>query len=292
MPATLLIEAPDGHAIGRFSGGEVAVSVSELTVGTAPRAHVHTGAGSASFRVSGWVKAGQLPVVTTRAVEVIAQHVWIAERTLVSIRGVSGDRLQIEHAAWSPLDGAFKAFTTCAALALETAAKPAWSPPGDARAYALRGASLDLYDMPQGNAVGVLRKATDQRAVLFFSREQRLGFVHLERRADIVVDAWVTERDVTALPRGETLDEPGNPVRESVARLALPGEPRVVTTSREVPLRASASDGDPSIGTIAPNTETYVVEVTAGWVSVLPKTLDVLPSEGRHFWVKRSDLSL
>jgi hypothetical protein len=288
----LLIEAADGHAIARFSGGEVALSISELTLTRAPRGRVRTGSGKASFGVSGWVNAGRLPVVTTRGVEVIARHVWIGERTAVSIRGVSGDRLEIERAASSPLDGSFKAVTTCAALAFDAEATPAWSPLGDARAYALRGASLDLYDMPQGNAIGALRKAPDQRAVLFFSREQRIGFVHVERHGDIVVDAWVAEHDVTALPRGETLDEPGNPTKASVARLALPGAPRVVTTTREVPLRASASDGDPSIGTIAPDTETYVVEVTAGWVSVLPRALDVLPPEGRHFWVKRSDLSL
>jgi hypothetical protein len=59
-----------------------------------------------------------------------------------------------------------------------------------------------------------------------------------------------------------------------------------------VPLRGAAKDGGPIIGVIEPDAEAYVIDIMAGWVSVMPKALDVVPPDGGLFWVKRSELGL
>ena len=75
------------------------------------------------------------------------------------------------------------------------------------------------------------------------------------------------------------------------ARLALPTSPRLVRAPREIPLRAVARDSEP-IGAIEAGAETYVLDVVAGWASVLPKALDVMPLENGRFWVKKEELGI
>jgi len=117
--------------------------------------------------------------------------------------------------------------------------------------------------------------------------------VHIERHADIVVDAWAKTYELSALPRGETMDQLALPsTQRGVARLAVAGTPRVVKVTREIPLRTTPRDNDAVIGTIAPDTETYVVDTMGPWVSVLPRTLDVMPPEGGQFVAKKSDIGL
>lgn len=81
------------------------------------------------------------------------------------------------------------------------------------------------------------------------------------------------------------------PAVRNPARLALPGTPRVVRTTREVPLRTAAKEGEP-VGIIESGAETYVLDVVAGWASVLPKSLDVMPIENGQFWVKKAELGI
>jgi hypothetical protein len=82
------------------------------------------------------------------------------------------------------------------------------------------------------------------------------------------------------------------PPQRGTPRLALPGNPRVVRALREVPVRGTAKDGAPIVGVIEPDAEAYVIDVMAGWVSVLPKALDVVPPDGGTFWVKKTELGL
>jgi len=243
--------------------------------------------------VRGLVDASKLPLVTTVSLPVRPGHLFIGERRGVSIQKVEKDRITVQRTASKPLEGTFSAVTTCGALSLDAGTPPGWSPPGNARGYALRQLSLELFDAPGGISIGTLKKAPDQDAVLFFSTEEQNGYVRLERHSDIVVNAWAKTYEVSALPRGETMDQLATlPTQRGVARLAVPGEPRVAKTTREIPLRAVARDNDAVIGSIAPDTETYLVDVTAGWVSVLPRALDVMPAPGGQFWAKKSDLGL
>jgi hypothetical protein len=74
--------------------------------------------------------------------------------------------------------------------------------------------------------------------------------------------------------------------------MAFPGQLRLVRSNKEVPLRNSAKDGDAVIGWIEPGADAYVLDQVAGWASVVPKTMNVLPPENGHFWAKSSDLGL
>jgi hypothetical protein len=293
LPLNTPLQGPDGRAIARFSGADAALGVSELTLSARPRARVETGAPRGSFRLRGWVDASKLPLYTAARVAIAEGHLWIGERRPVSVVGVASDKLKIQKVAAPPLEQTFTAWTTCAGLTLEPGTPPGWSPPGDARGYALHKDALELYASPQGSAVGVLYKAPGAGAVLFFGSEQSAGWVRVERHGDVSVNAWAKASELTALPRGETLDQLATlPSLRGPARLALPSEPRVVRTTREVPLRAAAKETEPLLGVIGADTETYVIDVMAGWVSVLPKAMDVMPVEGGQFWVKKTDLGL
>jgi hypothetical protein len=157
----------------------------------------------------------------------------------------------------------------------------------------LKQDSVDLFSGPQGSSVGTLFKTPGTGALLFFSNEQSGGMVHVEYHADIIVDAWARATDLTALPPGETMDQIATlPPRRGTPRLALPGNPRVVRALREVPLRGAAKDAATILGVIEPEAEAYVIDIMAGWVSVMPKALDVVPLDGGAFWVKKSELGL
>ena len=54
-------------------------------------------------------------------------------------------------------------------------------------------------------------------------------------------------------------------------------------------MRDAASDKGNVIGKIEPGTETYVLDTVAGWTSVLPKALNVMPYGEGQFWVKAGD---
>jgi hypothetical protein len=285
------LDDTSGRAIARFTGTGVALAVADFTLGSNPRARVETGSARGSFRLRGWIDAKKLPLFTQTSVPIASGHLYIDDHRGVTIQTTSADQLKIQRAATPPLDQTFSTWTKCASLELDPGTPSGWSPPGDARGFVLRKDALELFDAPGGSAVGMVYKARSSPAVLFFSNEQSGAWVHLQRHADIVVDAWAKTNELSALTRGETLDEPLTPTpTRGAAHLALANEPRVIRTSRDVPLRASAKDSAPVIGSIAPDTETYVVETMAGWVSVLPKTLEVMPAEGGGLWAKRTDL--
>ncbi|HTQ07686.1 MAG TPA: hypothetical protein VMI54_27705 [Polyangiaceae bacterium] len=287
------IQNTEGRVIGRFSGGASHVALTELTFGSTPRAQIVTGNARGTFRLRGFVAASDVPLFTTASVPVAAGHLAIAEHRRVALTSVSPDKLKIEHAAAPPLGQTFTAWTTCNALSLVPGTPSGWSPPGDARGYALRRDSLELLDAPNGAAVGVVRRAPGAPSVLFFGGEQSAGFVHVERHTDVDIDAWVRANDVAALPRGETMDQAEPPVTTAGApHLALATEPRVVRSTREVALRSETRELSPPIGVIGADTETYVIDVMAGWASVMPKAMDVIPPDGGAFWVKKSELGL
>ncbi len=287
------IQSTGGRVIGRFSGVATHLAVTELTFASPPRARVTTGNALGSFRLHGYVAARDLPLFTTASVPIAAGHIAIGERRSVRVTGVSPDKLKIEHTAAAPLGRTFTAWTTCSALSLDPGTPPAWSPPGDARGYALKKDALELLDGPNGAAVGAVYRAPGAASVLFFGGEQSGGFVHVERHADIVIDAWALASELSALPRGETLDQAEPAVTTHGApHLALATEPRVVKPVHEVTLRAEARELEPPIGVIGADTETYVIDVMAGWVSVMPKSMDLLPPESGAFWAKKADLGL
>ena len=292
FPAITPLLNAQGRAIARFTGTPVLLAVTAFTRGDSPRAELETGGARGSFRLRGLVETKKLPLFTTENVPVAAGHLSIAAHRGVSVVATSPDKLKIEYQAPLPLAQTLSAWTSCATLALEPGTPNGWAPPSDARGFALRKDALELFDAPNGDAVGVLRKAPSARAVLFFSAEQSGAWVHIQRHSDVLVDAWAKASDLSPLPRGELIDEPLAPVRTQAVRNSFATEPRSVRTTREVPLRAHAKDDDALVGSIAPDTETYVVEIMAGWASVSPKTLEIMPPDAGALWAKKSDLGL
>ena len=294
FPANTVIQNPEGRAIARFSGAESAVSVTDITLASAARARIETGSGRGNVRVRGFVDAKQLPAYTTQSVPIFAGHLWIGAHRSVAISGATADgKIKVQKIATMPLRQTFTAWTSCSALTLSPGTPPGFSPAGDARGYVLKKGTIELFDAPNGNSVGALSKAPELSGVLFFSSESSGGWVHVEHHGEIDADGWARSSDLSALPRGETMDELFRaPPSPGPARLAVPGTPRVVRVTKDVPLRAAAKDTELPIGLLEPDSEVYVMDIMAGWVSVMPKALEVIPPDGGQFWVKKSELGI
>jgi hypothetical protein len=292
LPMNTLITDALGRPVARFTGAETTVTVAGLSTATPARARVETGTGQGGFRVRGFLDAQKLPIATKADVPVSVGHVWIGARRNVAVVSVAPDKLKLEKKVQTPLQQTFSTWATCGSLTLEPGVPPGWSPAGDARGYVLRASSLELYDLPRGTVVSVLVKAPDVSGVLFHSLEQTGEWVHIEYHGEVVVNGWARASALSALARGETMDQlASSPSTRGAARLALPGSPRLVRAPREIPLRSAAKEGEP-IGVIDSGAETYVVDVVAGWASVLPKALDVMPPETGQFWVKKEELGI
>lgn len=295
MPVDLPIYDEAGQVVARFSGGKSPLAASEFPSDASGRAKVETALGSGGFKIRGYVEASKIPLYTSYSVPVVTGHIWIRPNQAVTFVAGAPGKLKVQKAVTMPLHQTFSAWAPCSGLALSAGPPPGWDVPGDARGYVLKRDSLELFDdgAPGATLVATLRRSPAADGVLFFSTEQRGGFVHIVYQGQVTIDGWARSSDLSALPRGETMDQQAPPVvRRNAPRLGLANTPKVVKPTREIPLRVSAKDTAPVIGVIEPGTETYVMDVMAGWASVLPQSLHVTPPEGSHFWVKASDLGL
>jgi hypothetical protein len=295
LPINTAITDASGRTLARFSGSEVALSVIELTRATPVKALIETGTGRGSFRVRGFVDAATLPVFGVRDLAVVPGHVFLSARRRLTIVGAEPDRLKVERRLSPPFQQTLSTWAPCSALELSERAPTGHMPEGDARGYVLRRSSLELFDADAAarHPVTELHRAPESDGVLFFGRETRAGFVHIEHRGEIVIDAWARLTDLEALPRGEIMDQvAAASSTRTPPRLAVQGEPRTVRSVHSVPLRSAASATASVIGEIEPETDTYVLDVMAGWASVMPKSLTVVPAENAQFWVKASDLGI
>lgn len=282
-----------GRTIARFTGGAMTLTVSGFTLGTGARARIETGFGRGNFRLAGFMNTAGLPLITHDVVPIAPGHVWIGKEREVRVIGTTPTQIKVERVASPPLQQRLSGFTRCANLKLSPGMPPSASPGGFARGYVLRRDRLELFGAPGGAAITALEKAPSAIGVLFFSSEQQSGWVHVEYRADIVVDAWARAGDLSALPPGETMDQLENPtVQRGAPRLAVAGNPRVFRALHNVQVRNAAKDGATVVGVIEPEAEVYVIDVIAGWVSVLPKGLELMPPASEQFWVKKAELGI
>lgn len=284
-----------GRRIARFSGGESAVTLLAPPVSGSDLARIETGTGRGSFRLQGFVKAEELRLYTTYNVPIVSSHVWFSVGTRVVAAGTTGGKVRIERQLSTPFNQRFSAVADCSWLTFNPPPAPGSSMPGNARVFLMKVDLLDLYASvpPTGAPITTLQRAPQVDNVRFFSTEQRGGFVHVQYQGEINVDAWARASDLVALPRGETSDlPPSSYTMTTPPQLQLQTTPRVVTATREVPVRVAARDGEAPIGVVEPDTEVYVMDTVAGWANVLPKSLHVLPADNLSFWVKASDLGL
>lgn len=285
----------NGRKLARFSGGESAVTLLAPPVGGSDLARIETGTGHGSFRLSGFVKSSELRIFTSYAVPIVSGHVWFGVGARVVVAGASGGQVRIEKQLTAPFNQRFSALADCSALTFTPPAPTSVAMPGAARVFLMKVPELDLYDEvpPTRAPIMTLKRAQNVDSVRFFSTEQRGGFVHVQYQDDLNIDAWAKASELTPLARGETSDVPPSGYSMTTPpQLQLPQSPRVVKTTRELPLRLAAKDAEAPVGVIEADTEVYVMDTVAGWASVLPKSLHVLPAGELSFWVKSADLGL
>jgi hypothetical protein len=295
MPKDLPIydSAQGSQEIARFSGGDSALTVTELPAGASGRARVETGTGTGSFRLSGWIDVTKIPIFTARQVTVKTGHLWIGKHRSVSVLGGSGANLKVKKTLSSPFSQSLTTTAACTAFTLDERAVPGWQVPGDARGYVVKKDQVELFDAASGTPVTTLNRSADSEGILLWSTERKSGWVHVEYHGEIVLDAWARAADLSALPAGETMDEVARPVkRRNAPKLALADQPKLVRTTKEIPLKNAAGDSAKVIGKVEADTDTYVLDTVAGWASVLPKSLHVVPVSDGQFWVKASELGL
>ena len=79
-------------------------------------------------------------------------------------------------------------------------------------------------------------------------------------------------------------------MRKSRSVLKISGTPRVVKLTQDVKVLSAPKADAPVIGTAETETELYVVDVVAGFASVLPKSMELAPAGDTQFWVLASEL--
>jgi hypothetical protein len=295
MPFGLSIydQARGGTPIARFTGASTALAASDFFAQRGKRAQVRTGTGTGSFRIAGWVDADDVPIFTKEKVPVVSGHLWIAADRQVSVTSAGRAKLRIERKASSPIQQTFTTWASCSSLHLTERSPSGHTVPGHARGYVVKRDSVELFDDADADrkSVTVLRRDPSSTGILLWSERKRGEWVNVEYHGDVILDAWARAAQLSALPPGETMDQQRPPsVRRSAPRLKLAETPRVVRTTKELPIRVGASDTAKVIGRVEAGTETYVLDIVAGWASVLPKSLHVAPHGDGQFWVKADDL--
>lgn len=289
------IEDAQGRVVARFSGAVTELVAEGFPAAPTGRVRVTTGTGKGSFRVHGFTPVRELSLYSASPIAVAPGHVWIAPGKSLSFLGSGRGALHVEKRVTVPFAQSFRAWAPCAAVSLARPSAAPVTPQGDARGYVVRRSRLDLLGDPRRPEARLLTLLSSPQAppALFFGREQRGDWLRVEYRGEMIIDAWVRAGDLEALPRGETLDQLGADAGSKIsAQLAVQGEPRVVKASREVPFRARALESEPPIGVIEPEAEAYVLDIVAGWVSVMPKSLQVVPRPDGQFWVRAEELGM
>jgi hypothetical protein len=285
-----IYDAPtDGTEIGHFTGTKTALALTSFPDAASGRSGIET----VGFRLKGFVRARDIPAYTARPVPVYSGHLSIGEGRKVVVIGSAPGRLHVEKVLTSPISGTFQGWAPCDAVSLSPKVPPGWTPPGGARGYVVKRPKIDLFAETHGDLVATLSRGADAAKVLFWGGEPTDGFVHVEYHGDLLIDAWARAQDLSALPPGETMDQlaPGAP-QPGVARIQMQGRAKVVRAASAVLLHSAATDAAVVIGGIDAGVDVVVVDVVAGWASVLPVSLSIAPSGAAQFWVRARDLGI
>lgn len=158
----------------------------------------------------------------------------------------------------------------------------------------MKSDSIALYDDygRDKTEVVTLHKAVGQE-MLFWSTKRHGGYVQVAYQGDIMLEAWAKASALRALPKGEVMDQYIPPKRTVTgSKVQVQGETKLVKTTREHYIRLEAKEDAAKIGRIEIDTEVLVLDVVAGWASVMPKNATVMPPKDGQFWVNAEDLGL
>ena len=288
MPLDTIVYAKDkGDAkIARFTGMTTGLTVLELPDSTPRRAHVMSGTGRGGFAIDGWVDVTAIPLFATANLPVVAGHVWIQGGQRVEFEGRQQNQVRVQRATTSPFSQSFSATASCNNLSLS----PVPATPSDiarwARGYAFERNELALSSEPKGETTYRLTRSSVTTSVFLHGTDKKDDWVRVRYYGTIGIDAWAKAGDLRLLPKGERVDEYIPATQTETGRLRIVESGRVVSVTEKVPVRLRPNPDAPVVGEIEPATETLILDIAAGWASVLPKALNVAPPTDRQFWVE------
>jgi hypothetical protein len=283
--------AKDGKVIAEMTGAIVPLQLSEIPADpTQGRAKIATSNGSPSVRIDGYVTPGAATIWTVKDVPIAAGHVWISDGQKVKLSKAQTTQLTAELTIAGSQSQTVKGTAGCDSFALQKGTVTTFQVPGNGRGYQMKSSTIDLYDEANGNVVFTL-KMLEGTGQLFWSTETKAGFVHIQTRGDITVDAWAKWAALSPLKKGETMDQaiPGQTLITG-ATLALDKPPPVLKATKDIPIRSRRDEKEKTIGTIETGAEFYVTETMVGWANILPKHLGMTPPADGGFWILSSDV--
>jgi hypothetical protein len=278
-----------GRVIANFSGSIVPMTIADLPADpTTGRGFMRTSNGGRSLRLEGYVPLSAVPVFTGRDLPVVAGHVWLSSAHNVRLVRGALNSLTAELTIAGSQGQTVRASAACDAFSLQRGTPTSMETPGNGRGYLMKSSALELFGQPGGESIFTLRMSGSRH--LFWSTEQRGGFVRVQSRADITIDAWARARDLEALKQGEMMDQLLPPqTAVTGAQLTLDKPPRLVRATKDIPVRARRDEKERSIGVIEVGAEVYVMETVAGWANVLPKGLGMTPPPEGGFWIPSAE---
>jgi hypothetical protein len=157
----------------------------------------------------------------------------------------------------------------------------------------LKRTSLDLFaEASDASSIYSLEIPVAETGLLLHATETRGAYLHVTHQGPIVVDAWAKAADLKLFPKGEMLDTVSatSMVTMLPAKLKVDGATKELKASKDTSIKLGPSDTAKSIGTIVGGADVIVIDTIGGWSRVYPKTLEIVPPDGRDFWVKATDL--
>ncbi|MEZ4299926.1 MAG: hypothetical protein R3B70_33570 [Polyangiaceae bacterium] len=283
--------AKDGRVVAEMTGAVVPLQMSEIPSDPSQgRAKIVTSNGTPSVRIDGYAAATVATIWTAKDVPVVGGHVWISDGQRVKLTKAQQSQLTAELTIAGSSSQTVKGTAACEAFALERGTVTTFTVPGNGRGYQMKSTSLDLYDEANGSVVFTLNmmEGTGQ---LFWSTESKAGYVHLQTRGDITVDAWAKWSALSPLKKGEMMDQAvGSQTLITGATLALDKPPPLLKATKDITIRPRRDEKEHSIGVIEAGAEFYVTETIVGWANILPKHLGMTPPSDGGFWVASADL--
>lgn len=283
--------ASGGRTLATFTGSYQGFTLTELPADpTTARARIVTSAGAPGLRIEGFIAPSTMAFFTTRDLPVVPGHVWISDAQKVRLTQAAPGSLTAELALPGSAGQAVRATAPCDAIAVAPGTPTPMSVPGDGRGWLSKAASVELFGAPGGAVIFTFRGA-EGTAQLFWSNESRAGFVHVKMRGALTVDAWVRQRDLEPLKKGEMMDQFIPPVTSvAAATLKLDGTPRLVKAVKDLAVRGKREEKEKPIGLIEAGAEFFVLETMLGFTNVLPKNLGLFPGEDGGFWVASGEV--
>jgi hypothetical protein len=277
--------------IARFAGGTVEVRIHAIPVAYGARARVVvlSDPSAPGLQVEGWLVADHL-IRAKRDLPVVPGHLWVAKeaplRLTASDSGVPG------RARVSPREATFEGLTAevmCANLTVDAGPTERWSPPATSQRalVTLPTRLLSADGSSLGFTLALAPRVDGARAVVELASTGTRG--DLVRVVFEGLDAWVRRDAVTFLdaPRDSDFGDYPDATDEWPSWYD-----RRASALREATAQSAPSASAATIGTFHQGAALLVsAPGPTGWLRAWPESGTVLPSDGREFWVRQSDVS-